>query len=49
MYIRNLEFFSESANNADVLGNNEVISVENIIPPKTKTAAIMPNLINISL
>ncbi len=38
---------NESANNADVLGNNVVISVENIIPPKIKTAAIMPNFINI--
>ena len=41
--------FKESVNDADVLGNNAVISVENIIPPKIKTAAIMPNLIIISL
>ena len=40
--------FKESANKAEVLGNSEVISVENIIPPKTKTDAIMPNFINIS-
>ena len=39
--------FNESANNADVLGNNVVIYVENIMPPKIKTAAIMPNFINI--
>ena len=39
--------FNESDNNADVLGNNVVISVENIIPPKIKTAPIMPNFINI--
>ena len=40
--------FSESDNNAEVFGNNVIISVENIIPPKTKTAPIMPNFINIS-
>jgi hypothetical protein len=31
-----MSFFNESANNADVLGNNSVISVENIMPPKSK-------------
>ena len=41
--------FKESANNAEVLGNNEVISVENIIPPRTITDTIIPNFINISL
>jgi hypothetical protein len=31
------------------LGNNAMISVENIIPPKIKTAAIIPNFIIIPL
>ncbi len=40
-------FFKESITLAEVEGNSVSISVENIMPPKIKIPAIMPNFMNI--